>query len=275
MSFDRRVFLGGAGAIVGCTLGGVGLSEAAEVLGGRKPITKPEWDALTRAYGTAKMSCVKTSQAVEGPYYYDSSLLRSSIAEGREGERLRLGLTVGGMLGMNGSRCFALSGAVVDIWQTDAAGLYSNVGGDLQTVDTSGQQFLRGHQITDEKGYVEFDTIVPGWEVIAVGSGVGARTTHIHVKVYHGRDVLTAQLYFPDPLLDHLFADVEPYRSHVMMTAPGLTKSYPRVRNVQDGLFLADKSEPMVVERVNGVLMAKATISMLSQGNRGIAPLFR
>ena len=277
MRFGRRGFLGGAGAIAGCTLGGVGLSEAAEVLGGRKPITRAEWDALYNSYGTARFTCVRTTEAVEGPYYYDSWPLRSAIAEGRPGERLRLGLTLGGMLAPTDNRCFPLAGAVIDIWQTDAAGLYSNVGGDLQTVDTTGQSFLRGHQVTDEKGYVEFDTIVPGWEVIAlpVPGAVGARTTHIHVKAYHGRDVLTAQLYFPDPLLDHLFAEVEPYRSHTMMTAPGLTRSYPRVRNAQDRLFLADGSQPMAVERVSGVLMARATIGMVSRGNRGIAPLFR
>ncbi len=48
--------------------------------------------------------------------------------------------------------CYPLSGAIVDIWQTDPTGLYSNVGPDLQPVDTSGQFFLRGHQVTDEKG---------------------------------------------------------------------------------------------------------------------------
>lgn len=277
MSIDRRVFLGGAGAIVGGTLGGVGLTEAAEVLAGQKPITQKEWESLYHSYGTAQFTCVRTSSAVEGPYYYDSSPLRSSIAEGRPGERLRLGITLGGMLSPVANRCFPLSGAAVAIWQTDAAGIYSNVGGDLQTVDTVGQDFLRGHQITDEKGYVEFDTIVPGWEVIAVPPPVivGARTNHIHVKVFHGRDVLTTQLYFPDPLLDHLFADVEPYKSHTKMTAPGLPRMYDRVRNVSDGLFLADKSIPMPVERVNGVLTAKATIGMISQGNRGVQSLFR
>jgi protocatechuate 3,4-dioxygenase beta subunit len=277
VSMDRRIFLGGAGAIVGGTLGGIGLSEAAEVLGDQKPITQKEWEALYRSYGSAQFTCVRASQAVEGPYYFDNSPLRSAVAEGRKGERLRLGITIGGMLSPIASRCFPLAGAVVDIWQTDAAGIYSNVGGDLQTVDTTGQAFLRGHQITDEKGYVEFETIVPGWEVIALPPPaiVGARTNHIHVKVYHGRDVLTAQLYFPDPLLDHLFAEVEPYKSHTRMTAPGLPRFYERVRNDKDGLFLADKSTPMPVERVNGVLTAKATIGMISQGNRGQATLFR
>jgi len=275
MSFDRRVFLGGAGAMIGGTLGGVGISEAAEVLGGQKPITRDEWNAILRHAAQTQITCARTPQSVEGPYYFDASPQRRDIAEGRPGERVRLGITLGGVLAVAAGRCVPLSGAVIDIWQTDAAGIYSNVGSDLQTVDTIGQTFLRGHQITDENGYVEFDTIVPGWEVIAMPPPVivGARTTHIHVKAYHGRDVLTAQLYFPDPLLDHLFAEVEPYKSHRLMTAPGLPRSYERVRNAQDGIFLADKSTPMAIERVNGVLTAKATIGMLSQV-RARAPLF-
>jgi len=43
------------------------LTEAAEVLGGRKPITQKEWEALYRSYGQAQFTCVRTSTAVEGP----------------------------------------------------------------------------------------------------------------------------------------------------------------------------------------------------------------
>lgn len=57
------------------------------------------------------------------------------------------------------------------------------------------------------------------------------RTTHIHVKAFHGRQVLTAQLYFPDKLIDDLYTSVEPYKSHQLLTAPGLTRSYERIRN--------------------------------------------
>ena len=36
------------------------------------------------------------------------------------------------------------------------------------------------------------------------------RITHIHVKIYTGREVHTAQLFFPDTLIDGFYADVEP-----------------------------------------------------------------
>ncbi len=276
MSLDRRRFLNGAGAIVGCTLGRLGIAEADEARSGRTPITKKEWDAIIRNSGQASMTCVQTPQLVEGPFYYESSLERRSIAEKHVGEALRLCITLAGLVPASG-KCLPLSGAVVDVWQTDPTGLYSNVGTDLQPTDTVGQTFLRGHQITDDAGYVEFDTIVPGWEIIAAAPPVGAarRTTHIHLKVFHGREVLTAQLFFPDKLIDDLYGSVEPYKSHQLLTAPGLTRSYKRIRNAEDMFYVRSKSQPMTVTREKGVLVAKATIGISTEGNRGFKNFFR
>ena len=278
MSVGRRRFLSGAGAIVGCTLGRLGIAEADEVRSGRTPITRKEWDAIVRNAGNATLTCVQTPQVVEGPFYYESSLERRSIAEKHAGEPLRLGITLAGLVpGAGSGQCMPLAGAVIDVWHTDATGLYSNVGTDLQPVDTVGQTFLRGHQITDDKGYVEFDTIVPGWEIVAAAAPVVAalRTTHIHVKAFHGREVLTAQLYLPDELIDGLYANAEPYKSHRLLTAPGLTRSYERIRNKDDMFYLASKSQPMTVMREKGVLVAKAVLGIASQGNRGFKNLFR
>ena len=276
MSIDRRRFLNGAGAIVGCTLGRVGIAEADEARSGHTPITRKEWDAIVRHGGEGTMTCVQTPQVVEGPFYYESSLERRSIAEKHAGEPLRLGITLAGLI-PGGSKCMPLAGAVIDVWHTDATGLYSNVGTDLQPVDTSGQTFSRGHQITDDRGYVEFETIVPGWEIVAAPPPVVAarRTTHIHVKAYHGREVLTAQLYFPGKLIDELYMNVEPYSSHRLMTAPGLDRSYERLRNEDDMFYVNSRSRPMAVTRVKGVLVANAVLGIASQGNRGVANFFR
>ena len=54
---------------------------------------------------------------------------------------------------------------------------------------------------------------------------VAMRTTHVHVKGFHEREVLTTQLFFPDELIDGLYGDVEPCKSHRLMTAPGLSRS--------------------------------------------------
>lgn len=218
----------------------------------------------------ATLSCVRTPETNEGPFYYESSLQRRSLVEGHPGFPLRLGIVAAGV---GPSACLPLSGAVVDVWQTDGLGLYSNVGRDLQTVDTTAQTFLRGHQITDESGYVEFDTVVPGWELVPAPEPIKVlrRTTHIHVKVFHERQVVTTQLYLPDSLLDELYVGVEPYKSHRTMTAPGLDRSYERIRNSDDFIFAANPARPLEIERSAKGLFAKAIIGFAgSMGNRGL-----
>ncbi len=163
------------------------------------------------------------------------------------------------------------------MWHTDATGLYSNVGADLQPVDTAGQTFARGHQRTDDKGYVEFETIVPGREIVAAPPPliVARRTTHIHVKAFHEREVLTTQLFFPDKLINELYGSMQPYQSHQLLTAPGLTRPYERIRNGDDLFYVSSKSQPMTVRREKGVLVANAVIGVLSQGDRGFRNFFR
>ena len=276
MDFDRRRFVRGAGA----TLSAMGLAGAVGAQrgnSGRRPITRAEWDQIIRGTGSEGFTCVQATPMDEGPFYYESSLERRSLAEGRPGEPLRLHIALGGVPVDGRGGCLPLRGAVIDIWHTDATGLYSNVGPDLQPVDTTAQTFLRGHQRTDDKGHVEFETIVPGWEIVAAAPPlmVARRTTHIHVKAYHGRDVLTTQLFLPDALLDELYATTEPYKSHATLTAPGLDRAYGRIRNTEDLFFNTSRATPMTVERVNGVITARATIGVISGGNRDIPTLFR
>src|SRR6185312_7686571 len=274
MTFDRRTIVTGLAA----TLGAAGLAKAAE-RNGRAPTTMKDWDAMFHTGAVpGPLACIAATQMTEGPFYAESSLQRRAIAEKLPGVPLRLGITLGGIAREEG-RCFPVPGAVVDIWHTSAAGLYSNVGADLQPVDTTGQTFMRGHQFTDQNGYVEFDTIVPGWEMVAAHPGVSVpgipavvaarRTTHIHVKAFHDREVMTTQLFFPDALMDQLYAEVEPYRSHQMLSAPGLDRPYPRIHNAEDRFFNEAKAKPVTVEKVNGVMTAKVTLGVLSQGDRG------
>lgn len=158
------------------------------------------------------------------------------------------------------------------------AGQYSNVGASIQQEATPGQTFLRGHQFTDEDGIVEFDTIVPGWEAVAAPPPVNwaTRTTHIHVKICREWQVFDTQLYFPDELIDGLYADVEPYRSHSTPRVPGSDRELSRMRNVDDQGCVLSNSQPMSVEREGGRLSASATIGTLAMGNRRVAtPFFR
>ena len=67
--------------------------------------------------------------------------------------------------------CAALEGAQVDIWHCNAYGVYS----DIAAESTTGQNWLRGYQLTDSNGLATFTTIIPGW--------YEGRTTHIHLRV--------------------------------------------------------------------------------------------
>ena len=146
-------------------------------------------------------ACLLTPQAIEGPFYADPRLVRADIAEGRPGVPLRLRLRV-----IEAGPCTPVAGARVDVWHCDAQGLYSGYPGqgDSRRMDTSGQSFLRGTQLTDAAGWVGFETIYPGWYV--------GRATHVHVKVFlDARTVLTGQVYFPDALSEFLYTRVPAY----------------------------------------------------------------
>jgi protocatechuate 3,4-dioxygenase beta subunit len=100
--------------------------------------------------------CTLTPELTEGPYYFDADKIRSDIRDGHEGTRLDLALRV------RDASCSPLANAVVDLWQCDAEGSYSE----------SGDPFLRGAQVTNKDGIAEFTTVNPGW--------YQGRTVHSH-----------------------------------------------------------------------------------------------
>lgn len=62
---------------------------------------------------------------------------------------------------------------------------------------TGPKRFLRGSQVANDRGEVEFLTIYPGW--------YAPRAVHVHLKVHlGGNELLTTQLYFPDDLTDEI-----------------------------------------------------------------------
>ncbi len=269
MNCDRRRLITTTATLAAAQLAGVGIGVAQSVRDGKEPINGAVIDGLAAQRSAGQFTCIRTPESNDGPYYYISSLRRSALAEGRSGVPLKLRITVANAL-RPGDACAPLSNAVVDVWHADADGLYSNVGPDLQVQDTIGQTFMRGHQVTGASGQVEFDSIVPGWEI---GRNV-ARATHVHVKVFHENKVLTTQLYFPNELLDELYANVDPYRTHRQLTAPG-GRPMNRLRNEEDGGFLADQSKPMSIARAGDVVTAEATVGVATLGSLGVAPLFR
>ena len=116
-----------------------------------------------------------TLAQTEGPYFTPNSPERASLLEaGLDGPHIAL---TGYVLTTD---CAPVTGALLDFWHADAAGVYDNVG-----------YRCRGHQFTDDQGRYTLETVVPGL--------YPGRTRHIHVKVQRPNGpVLTTQLYFPD-----------------------------------------------------------------------------
>jgi protocatechuate 3,4-dioxygenase beta subunit len=136
--------------------------------------------------GAEAGTCALYPQQTEGPFYLDLDLLRSDIKEGKPGAPLELELVV-----IRSNGCMPLANAVVDVWQCDVEGVYAGFPGQLGGLDTTGQKFLRGTQITGADGRVVFNTVYPGW--------YPGRTTHIHFKVHlSATSQMTSQMYFPE-----------------------------------------------------------------------------
>jgi len=142
--------------------------------------------AVRRAYAAPQRALRPTPSQMEGPFYplelpddHDHDLLRN-------GERITLlgrpTSVVGSVVDTDGR---PLRGAVVEIWQCDAGGVYHHPG-DRGRRDPNFQGF--GRVSVDGDGRWGFRTIRP--------VPYGRRTPHIHFKVWlGGRRLLTTQLY--------------------------------------------------------------------------------
>jgi protocatechuate 3,4-dioxygenase beta subunit len=160
----------------------------------------------------ASASCSLTPEETEGPYYFDVDRIRSDIREDREGTLLRLALRV-----RNAKSCKPIENAVIDVWHCDALGSYSGFesGGGGQppggpgggnSGPTDDKTYLRGAQVTNADGIVEFKTVYPGW--------YPGRTVHIHAKVHlDNKTVLTTQLFFDEDVNSAAYSR-EPYSRH-------------------------------------------------------------
>jgi protocatechuate 3,4-dioxygenase beta subunit len=172
----------------------------------------------------ASSACLVRPELTEGPYYVDEELNRSDVGSDpttgaiKDGALLALTFNV---TSAAGNACTPLAGAVVDIWHTDAAGVYSDVSD--QSFNTIGQRFLRGYQVTDSNGVARFTTIYPGW--------YQGRAVHIHFKVRSAASAsstyeFTSQLFFDDTLTDTVHAQ-QPYAA----------KGQRTLRNSGDGIY--------------------------------------
>ena len=172
----------------------------------------------------APLSCVVRPELAIGPYFVDDQLNRSDIrfepADGSVTRGAPLTLVIG-VFDVSSSGCDPLEGAQVDVWHCDAQGVYSGI--QDWPFDTTGLIFLRGYQLTDAAGRVQFKTIYPGW--------YSGRTVHIHFMIraadVNGRRYeFVSQLFFNDALTDRVHTQ-KPYKR----------KGPRNTRNADDNIY--------------------------------------
>ncbi len=184
------------------------------------------------------MNLVATSEVEEGPFFVDEELNRSDVTLGTtrgsvvDGSPIAVRLTV---YGLRGKHTEPLRGAHIDIWHADAKGAYSDEASNLiQSESTKGEKWLRGYQVTDGDGRVEFRTIFPGW--------YQNRTPHIHVKIRNfdpkanRTHVFNTQLFFDEAVNDEM-----------LNRAPYNDRGARRVRNLWDGLYAMKQADGTMV----------------------------
>ena len=182
-------------------------------------------------------ACMLNAEQEEGPYYIDDEALRRDITESKPGTPLLLSIAL-----IDSKTCEPLKNAALDVWHCDATGVYSGftanspdggmppggppMGGPGRRGggpppfggrgrgprQTDATRFLRGVQVTDSRGVVDFSTLYPGW--------YSGRAIHIHMKVrlggvaeqkYSGGHVAhTGQIFLPEEITERV-AKTEPY----------------------------------------------------------------
>ena len=168
----------------------------------------------------AVASCVLTAALTEGPFFVDEKLNRSDIRSDpttgavSSGRPLQLTFNVARVAS---NACTPLTGAYLDVWHCDAAGVYSDVSGAV------GRRFLRGYQITDASGVAKFTTVYPGW--------YHGRAVHVHFKLrlIAGATTtyeFTSQFFFDDAFTDTVYA-----------SSPYSGRGTRSTRNASDGIY--------------------------------------
>jgi hypothetical protein len=150
----------------------------------------------------------------------------------------------------NGS-CIPLKGAQVDIWHANPQGIYSGV----QQQGTSGHDFLRGNQVTNENGTILFSTVYPGW--------YEGRAIHIHVKVrtFEGSNETfdwTSQFYLNNSISEQVHTQ-PPYNEH----------GQPDMTNEEDGIYTGPSTDGLIQSNTGQHLMLNLTQGQDGQGYIG------
>ncbi|MBL7953253.1 MAG: T9SS type A sorting domain-containing protein [Flavobacteriales bacterium] len=165
--------------------------------------------------------CALVPSETAGPYPLDLSgnntYFRTDIREEQAGVDHRVRLRI-----LGNANCLPMVNCRVDIWHCNVGGYYSGYTTSAHEGSQNhvSERFLRGIQMTDANGEVEFLTKFPGW--------YPGRTCHIHFQVYLNSMLqVTSQLCYPTAAKNALLTSEEPY------TTWGTDPLTP----AQDGIF--------------------------------------
>lgn len=191
--------------------------------------------------GAGTASCVAKRETTVGPFPNVDPLARrdvrgntTGVTAPKDGAALSLRVRVHDL----DAGCAPIPGAVVDVWQCDATGVYAG----YAAFGTTGQDFCRGYQPTDAAGVAEFLTIFPG--------SYAGRAIHIHFSIQAAHSnlrsndegaalpgIFVAQLYFERAVADEIFASVAIYR-----------RGAPITPNESDAIFANTGGSALVVK---------------------------
>ncbi len=162
-------------------------------------------------FGQTKQKLIASPALTEGPFFVDEKLNRANILGNTTRKAVTGGLPLKikvQVLKLVGDEYKPFTEAQVDLWHCDIQGVYSDVSHPMNHENTSGQNWLRGYQVTDAKGGAVFETIIPGW--------YPSRAPHIHFKVRKHDTAsnktaeLTSQMFFTDSDARKIYAE-KPY----------------------------------------------------------------
>lgn len=177
----------------------------------------------------APSTCFLTPQATEGPFYFDPNLIRQDITLDTTTNVIKTGLPLQLLITVINPDCAPIPNVLVDIWHCDKDGVYSGYPGQPGGINTVGQTFLRGTQMTDANGQCSFKTIYPGW--------YPGRVTHIHFKVrLTSTTYVTSQFAFPDSV-----------NTAVYRTPLYAAKGQNALTNATDNIFRNPNPENLVL----------------------------
>lgn len=175
----------------------------------------------------ANTSCILAPEVTDGPYYIAGEYLRSNVKEASNSDGVDLFLEV---QYIDTNTCKPVPKVAVDVWNANATGVYSgiSVAGNYAE-DGVNSTFLRGVQITDRDGIVNFETIFPGhYDGRAVHTHL---LSHINatvqcngtVSVWDAAVAHIGQLFWPEDL-----------RADVESTAPYTKNTQALTTNEED-----------------------------------------